>query len=89
MLHLSPTCPRNDQFSSATTEREHQKATGLPEEDHLPGDEPHGRGRPTQRLRLPTPEWRRRRRRRRLCHSWGRPATTWKHVIWPACRSLV
>eukprot|EP00959_Pyramimonas_sp_CCMP1952_P308669 6460325-Pyramimonas_sp.AAC.1 len=44
---ISTACPRADRYSSATTERDHWKVTGLSEEDRLPGDEPRGRGRLT------------------------------------------
>eukprot|EP00959_Pyramimonas_sp_CCMP1952_P293872 6146115-Pyramimonas_sp.AAC.1 len=57
---FSTACPRTDQYTSVTTERDHQGTAVLSQEDRLPGDDPSGRGRPTQRLRLPTPAWRRR-----------------------------
>eukprot|EP00959_Pyramimonas_sp_CCMP1952_P196998 4119210-Pyramimonas_sp.AAC.1 len=55
---LSTTCPRTDQYTHATTERDYQEAAGLPNEDRLPIDDSNGRSRPAQRLWLSTPEWR-------------------------------
>eukprot|EP00959_Pyramimonas_sp_CCMP1952_P102244 2138835-Pyramimonas_sp.AAC.1 len=53
---VSTTCPRTNQYTSTTTERDHSGTAGLSQEDRLG----YRRSDSDYRFRLPTPEWRRR-----------------------------